>query len=264
MAEIPRLVIVGTPDGDDLVAAPTRPWTGLDDDNTIQGLDGDDRIQARGGNDRMDGGPGDDTLDGGSGSDTAVHSLPRQAYEVFRYAPTRGGGHEAVVRGPEGVDVLLAVEHLEFRTATGAPDRAPLTDFSAFPAFAYLASNPDLANAFGGSADLAWLHFRDFGAKEDRATDFDGLRYVAGQRDLAARLAPLRDPAAIAEAGAEHFILHGRAEGRAPEVFNDERYLFKYPDLLAARMTPEQATLHFIIHGLAEGRTDQIEQILIA
>src|SRR3954468_18264979 len=40
MALIPRLVITGTPDNDELVAAPTRPWTGRDDDdNSIQGLD---------------------------------------------------------------------------------------------------------------------------------------------------------------------------------------------------------------------------------
>ncbi len=77
MTDVAKLVIVGTPENDHLVAVPTRPWTRLEDDNTIQGLEGDDRLEGRGGNDRLVGGPGDDTLDGGLGDDTAVYSLPR-------------------------------------------------------------------------------------------------------------------------------------------------------------------------------------------
>jgi len=91
MALIPRLVIVGTPNNNELVAAPTRPWTRMDDDNTIQGLAGDDRIEGGGGDDLIDGGPGNDTIDGGSGADTAVFSQTRQASEVFWYdAPVAG------------------------------------------------------------------------------------------------------------------------------------------------------------------------------
>src|SRR3712207_7339776 len=97
---------------DALVAIPTRPWTGLDDDNVIQGLGGDD------------------TIDGSGGDDTAVYSQSRQAYEVFRY-DVAGVGREAAVRnpdGPDGVDWLLSVEHLAFATPSGAPDRVPLAD----------------------------------------------------------------------------------------------------------------------------------------
>jgi Ca2+-binding RTX toxin-like protein len=109
MALIPQLVIVGTPDNDELVAIPTRPWTKMDDDNSMQGLQGEDRLEAGGGNDLINGGPGDDTLDGGAGSDTAFYSQTRQAYEVFWY-DTAAGRREAVVLGPDGTDALLSVE----------------------------------------------------------------------------------------------------------------------------------------------------------
>jgi hypothetical protein len=259
MALIPLLEIVGTPAPDELIAAPTRPWTQRDDDNNvIDGLEGGDTIQAGGGDDRLDGGPDDDRLDGGSGSDTAVYSEPRGDYEVFRY-DTAGGGREAVVREPDGAaDLLLAVEYLEFPTASGAPDRAPLTDFAAFPALNYAASHPDLASTIGVDQGRAWAHFRDFGAAEGRGVTFDGLQYVAGQDDLAAAFAPLGDAGAIADAGAAHFIRQGRAEGREEDAFDEDQYLANYPDLGAAGLdTPEELALHYVAQGRAEGRTDE-------
>jgi RTX calcium-binding nonapeptide repeat (4 copies) len=291
MALIPKLVIIGTPDNDELIAAPTRPWTGLEDDNTIQGLEGDDRIFAGGGNDLIDGGPGDDTIDGGSGTDTAVYSQTRQAYEVFSYR-TAGDRRDAVVRGPDGLDSLISVEFLSFSTPSGVRDRVSTTDFPAFPALDYAASYPDLASAFGANPDLAWAHFRDFGAKEDRTvtfnalnylasypelaallgTDprqgtlhylqygrlegrtvtFDGLQYVAGYDDIAAVLGPLGNAQAINDAGARHFLTYGRAEGRQPGNFDPDQYLANYPGLGAAGLdTPDQLALHYILYGPA-------------
>lgn len=297
MATVAQLVIVGTPDNDDLVAIPTRPWTNRDDNNTMQGLGGDDLLSAGGGDDRFDGGPGDDRLDGGSGTDTAVFPQPRQAYQVFRY-DLAGLGREAVVRGPDGIDSTLSVEFLEFRPPSGAPDLVPLESFPAFPALDYVASYPDLASTFGANQNLAWFHFRDFGAREERtvtfdgldyiasypdlsaafgtdaaqaarhylvhgrtegrAVTFDGLQYVAGNADLAAAFAPLRSPEAIDDAGAAHFIVYGRAEGRFPDTFDEAEYLANYPDLAAAGLeTPDQLALHYIAFGRAEGRTDK-------
>src|SRR5215218_9152563 len=133
-APIPKLVIIGTPENDELIAAPTRPWTRLDDDNnSIQGLDGDDRIAAGDGDDLIDGGPGDDTIDGGSGTDTAFYSQTRQAYQVFWY-DNAGGRRDAVVRGPDGLDSLISVEFLSFSTPSGVRDRASPADFAQFPA----------------------------------------------------------------------------------------------------------------------------------
>lgn len=298
MALIPRLVIVGTPDNDDLVAAPTRPWTGMDDNNTIQGLGGDDRLDAGGGDDTIDGGPGDDTIDGGSGFDTAFHSQARQAQDVFWFA-TSGGRRDAVVRGPDGIDLLFSVEVLEFLTPSGARDRALPTDFTLFPALAYAASYPDLASAFGANQDLAWLHFGGFGAREGRtitfngpsyiasyqdlsaafgtdaqqgalhylqygqfegrAAIFNGLQYVAGYNDLAVAFGPLGNAQAISDAGAGHFITYGRAEGRQPDNFDPDQYLANYPELgVAGLETPDQLALHYILHGRAAGLTFEV------
>jgi len=298
MALIPMLVIVGTPDNDDLVAAPTRPWSRMDDNNTIQGLGGDDRIEAGGGDDLIDGGPGDDTIDGGAGSDTAFYSQARQAYDVFWY-DMPGGRRDAVVRGPDGIDSLRSLEYLEFSTSSGGRDRALPTDFVLFPALDYAASYPDLASAFGTNQDLAWLHFAEFGVKEDRAitfnglnyiasypalstaygTDarqgtlhylqygrfvgqtatFDGLQYVAGYDDLAVALGPLGNARAINDAGAGHFITYGRAEGRQPDNFDPDQYLANYPELGAAGLeSPDQLALHYIIYGRAAGLSDEV------
>jgi serralysin len=290
MALIPRLVIVGTPDNDELIAAPTRPWTRTEDDNTIQGLAGEDRIEGRGGDDILDGGPGDDTLDGGSGVDTAVFSQTRQASEVFWYE-SAGGRRDAVVRGPDGNDALLSVEYLSFSTPSGVRDRALPTDFTLFPALDYAASYADLASAFGANPDRAWLHYRDFGAKENRtvtfnglnyiasypelsaalgtearqgtlhylqfgrlegrSVSFDGLLYVASHDDLAMAFSPLGNAQAVNDAGARHFLAYGRAEGRQADTFDPDQYLANYPDLKAAKLEPDQLALQTLLHGYA-------------
>ena len=295
MALIPQLVIIGTPDNDELVAAPTRPWTRLDDDNnSILGLEGDDRIFAGGGDDLIDGGPGDDTIDGGSGTDTALYSQTRQAYEMFWY-DAAGGRRDAVVRGPDGLDSLISVEFLSFSTPSGLRDRASPADFTLFPALDYAASYPDLASAFGTNPDLAWAHFRDSGAKEGRTTtfnglnyiasypelstplgtdarqgtlhylqygrlegrtaSFDGLQYVAGYDDLALAFGALSNEQAINDAGARHFITSGRAEGRQPDNFDPDQYLANYPGLGAAGL---ETPNQLALHYILFGRAAKL------
>jgi Ca2+-binding RTX toxin-like protein len=296
MVEIPHLVIVGTPDSDELVAIPTRPWTGLDDDNAMRGLGGDDLLAAGGGNDRIDGGPGDDRIDGGGGFDVAVYSQPRQAYQIFWHV-LANGRLDATVSGPDGTDSLVSVERLEFPTPSGALDPASPTDFVPFPSLNYAASYTDLARAFGPNEDSAWLHYLNQGLAEGRevtfnglayiasypdlsaafgpderqgtlhylsrglaegrAVTFDGLQYVAGHDDLSAFVAPLGSAAATAEFGATHFIVRGRAEGREPDLFDEDQYLANYPDLAAAGLeSPDLLALHYIRFGRLEGRTD--------
>jgi hypothetical protein len=170
------------------------------------------------------------------------------------------------------------------------------TNFAVFPALNYAASHPDLASAFGTNQDLAWTHYRDFGAKEGRTITFNGLNYiasdpglsavlgadaqqgtlhylqyglaagltvtfngllyVAGHDDLTAAFGPLGNAQAINDAGARHFIAHGRAEGRQPDTFNPDQYLANYPDLGTAGLeTPDQLALHYIMHGRAASLT---------
>ena len=52
---------------------------------------------------------------------------------------------------------------------------------------------------------------------------------------------------------AEHYLLHGAAEGRLPgPLFDGNWYLQHYPDVAASNMNP---LLHFVIYGQQEGRT---------
>jgi len=258
----------------------------MDDDNSMQGLSGNDRLEAGGGNDVIDGGPGDDTLDGGVGLDTAFYSQARKAYEVFWYGAA-ADRREAVVLGPDGTDALLSMEQLSYLTPSGIRELMLPTSFTMFPALDYAASYPDLARAFSTNQDLAWAHYRDFGAKEGRtitfnglnyiASDpglsaviganaqqgtlhylqygqfegrtvtFNGLQYVAGYNDLAAAFGPLGDAQAISNAGAQHFITIGRAQGREPDNFDPEQYLANYPGLGAAGLeSSDELALHYI------------------
>jgi len=63
-------------------------------------------LTAGSGADTLRGGAGNDTLDGGAGRDTAVFSGSRAAYSV--------GVAGATISGPEGSDVLVNIERLQF------------------------------------------------------------------------------------------------------------------------------------------------------
>lgn len=88
---------------------------------------------------------------------------------------------------------------------------------------------------------------------EGRSVSFDGYQYVASHPDLIAAIGANQD------AGAAHYINHGRAEGRATDLFDAAQYLANYADLRAAFGTDEQAAvIHFLTYGAAEGRTDDV------
>ena len=112
------------------------------------------------------------------------------------------------------------MEFLTFSTPSGLRDRASTIDFPLFPALDYTASYPDLASAFGTNPDLAWAHFRDFGAKEDRTITFNGLNYIASYPDLSGALGT------DARQGALHYLQHGRLEGRAVTFNGTSGYMW--------------------------------------
>lgn len=73
----------------------------------------------------------------------------------------------------------------------------------------------------------------------------------------------------VAEAGvdpAEHYLVHGRSEGRFPnpeaelatmgEVINDDWYRARYPDVAAAGGDPVR---HYLLYGRAEGRYPNVD-----
>ena len=81
------------------------------------------------------------------------------------------------------------------------------------------------------------------------AEEFDALRYIASYPDL------IQAFGADAEAGRQHWLTYGQAEGRNPFLFNPFIYGASHPDLIAAFGTNYAAyTTHYIQHGFAEGR----------
>ncbi len=117
----------------------------------------------------------------------------------------------------------------------------------------YLASNPDLTQAFGYNPTAARDHYRQFGRNEQRSKDsFAEDLYIASNGDL------INAFGYNLAAATQHYIQSGLGEGRATNLFNPAIYLSAYTDLqqvfgqdLAA------ATRHYIEFGFREGR-DQL------
>lgn len=76
-------------------------------ENAVGGS-GADRIIGNSADNRLTGGAGADTIDGGLGNDTAIFSGVRSAYTITQ------AGQTLTVVGPDGRDVLINVEFLQF------------------------------------------------------------------------------------------------------------------------------------------------------
>lgn len=122
---------------------------------------------------------------------------------------------------------------------------------SDFDALRYLASNPDLLNAFGVDVEAAYAHWLRFGMAEGRSlTAFDPLRYIASYGDLAAAFGTNTTNALL------HYLTTGRFEGRSDSGFDALRYLASHNDLAAAFGANQSAAyVHYITSGRLEGRT---------
>ncbi|MCG5240166.1 PPC domain-containing protein [Azospirillum doebereinerae] len=128
----------------------------------------------------------------------------------------------------------------------------PNSDLTAngFDPLRYLASNTDLADAFGTDTQAAARHYTDHGIAEGRSgTAFSPFQYLASNSDLTAAFST---DAAAAE---QHWIRYGRFEGRSQSGFDATGYLTSNPDLLAA-LGPDQeeAARHWLNFGQSEGR----------
>ena len=129
----------------------------------------------------------------------------------------------------------------------------------------YLASHHDLIGAFGNrqhsyekSLDLAYQHYDEFGANENRSLDsFDESRYLASHNDLIGVFGNRQHSYERSlELATQHYIEFGASEGRALGSFNAASYLNNYADLRAAFGNDlELATQHYIEFGASEGRT---------
>lgn len=124
-----------------------------------------------------------------------------------------------------------------------------------FDPLAYLASNPDLAAAFGTDEAAAREHYLRAGRAEGRETrSFDPLSYLAANPDLAAAFGT--DPAAASR----HYLALGRREGRSAGSFDPLAYLAANPDLAAVFGTDTTAaSRHYLSSGQREGRSTRFD-----
>lgn len=132
----------------------------------------------------------------------------------------------------------------------------PLAETMAgFDPLAYLASNPDLAAAFGSDETAAREHYLRFGRAEGRAPQsFDPLAYLAANPDVVAAYGYDR------KAATQHYLAFGRREGRSPGSFDPLAYLAANPDLSAAFGTDTvAATRHYLTLGQREGRSTRFD-----
>jgi hypothetical protein len=224
----------------------------LDFNYRLAGTATDDLIRGAGGSDILAGGEGDDTLagrqgsdalDGGPGIDTAGYFGPRAAYAIA------WNDDATVFSNFEGIDRLANIESLQFADKTEQITSTPLE---------YIASYPDLMNAFGTNAAAGFDHFLNSGTAEGRTLTFDGLEYIASYGDLIGAFG------ANAEAGATHYIAHGRVEGRT-QSFDGLDYIASYGDLIQAYHDEVGATgdgdvgtNHYISAGFAEQRSSDL------
>lgn len=71
---------------------------------------------------------------------------------------------------------------------------------------------------------------------------FDERWYLRQNPDVASKF----------DTAAEHYVIHGGQEGRAPGPnFSSKKYLEKYPDVADSGQNP---LVHYLLHGKAEGR----------
>ena len=110
----------------------------------------------------------------------------------------------------------------------------------------YLASYPDLINAFGTDVAAAASHYNNFGAGEHRSISFDAWDYLASNNDL------MNAFGTDVQKAAEHYMTNGRNESRS-FAFDAASYLSANPDLALRFGTDyDGATQHYIGTGRFE------------
>jgi len=127
--------------------------------------------------------------------------------------------------------------------------RAQTVPLSDLDALRYIASHPDLVQAFGFDAAKGRSHYETWGIKEGRKITFEPLRYTASHPDLI-RAFGIDEIKAVT-----HYIEWGFKEQRATTLFDPVSYLARYADLRSAFGDDlKAATRHYIQFGYAEGR----------
>jgi hypothetical protein len=194
----------------------------------------DDFLTGNGGANVIEGGLGDDGINGRGGDDTAVFSHNFNDYTVMEW------GFGILVAGPDGLDYLTSIEHLQFANVTITPADIANDGNPLFDTLYYLSRNADVFQA--GVNALAHFNASGWHEGRDPNTLFDTSGYLAVNKDVAASgMNPL-----------DHYHQIGWQQGRDPsEYFDTTLYLINNPDVAAAGVDPLQ---HYLQSGLEEGR----------
>ena len=119
----------------------------------------------------------------------------------------------------------------------------------------YIASCPDLIEAFGANAAAGRQHYLQFGRYEGRQIDtFDEKQYLANYSDLVAAFGSNGNAATV------HYVRNGYIEGRTdekplPAGFDGLQYVASHDDLIQAfGANPNAGEQHYLHFGRAEGR----------
>lgn len=190
-------------------------------DDTVMGGGGDDTIYAGRGAQRVDAGAGYDTVVLSALAGTLVYpsDAPTAADRLVRSGDTLYITHWV----SRDVDIFANVEATAIEFGGLVPRLPQIQPLNSLP-------------------------------------EFDGLSYVASYADLTASYGPASlagDFAAVSAAGARHYAMSGRLQGR-DVTFDGTDYLGNYADLRAAFGTDAvAATRHFLVAGVAEHRLGQ-------
>ncbi|MFN9872611.1 MAG: hypothetical protein ACK55E_14395, partial [Cyanobacteriota bacterium] len=118
-----------------------------------------------------------------------------------------------------------------------------------FDPLRYIASHPDLINAFGANAAAGTWHYLNWGFNEGRRIDaFDPAQYLAGNDVLLSRFG------ADTAAATRQYISEGFAAATPADAFDEFRYLASNPGLIPAyRSRPADAAQQYLNTGRFNG-----------
>lgn len=240
-------------------------------DDIFQGGDGNDifRMYNYSGNNVVQGGAGTDILKLNGHADMWSWEYVETSRQVQTGTTWEGGdgGNEVPVYTTvyDGTGQYLFwsggtyiqvqdVEQVQFTGSTNETywshlDGQTSSEFS----MAYVASYNDLIDAIGTDSTNASIHWQNWGASGagSRHVSFNALQYLAAHSDVYVTYG------FDLSKSAEHYIQHGRDEGRTKGEFDAEQYLKNYGDLRNAFGSDlSAATRHYIQAGRNEGRSD--------
>ena len=216
MAPIPQLdPTVGVPvpvDGDaggvDTVRSSVSYALGANVERLILTGAGNLNGSGNSGDNVLIGNGGKNVLDGVSGSD--VVSVAGSVGDYLFLLKSDGTLYVGdLVAGRGAVDTWKNIDSVYFE---GSGQTLSVAQLPTKSVLSYIASYPDLMNAYGANEAAGADHYLNYGYAEKRTVTFDALKYIASYPDL---LSYFGDDVAGA---ARHYITTGRGEGRSVDT----------------------------------------------